>query len=338
MKYIWVLSDGKPGHYNQGLAVADALETLTTPATVDTIPLRVRSVGKYLLRGLLNRKWGRWILQHLFSPNVVTLFYDVNLPKGRPDIVVSSGKDTSMLNALLGLWYGAETLYVGHPKKLDNRLFTHVLTVLDLGFDNQIVLDVAPTRPYRGDLETFCNTYKLDPNARYWSLLIGGDGAGYRYTQKEIEALIVFVNATSDRVQWLVTTSRRTPEAFEAQMQQQMKAAVFVAYNQKPEKVIGGFLALSERVFVTEESASMVSEAVASGKPVVTLYPASYVAEDDYRRILEKFETSERAFERRSVLSLNEQIIFQEQRLAPVCSLADILKKRMHLSSHEGRE
>ncbi len=289
MKTIWVLSDGKPGHYNQSLAVAEALQTLT-PATVDTIPLRVRGMGKYLLRGLLNRKWGRWILKHLFSPNVVTLFYDVNLPAGRPDIVVSSGKDTSMLNALLGLWYGAKTLYVGNPKKLDNRLFTHVLTVLDLGFDNQIVLDVAPTRPYRGDLELFCNRYKLDPNARYWSLLIGGDGAGYHYTQKEIEALIAFVNATSNRVQWLVTTSRRTPEAFEVQMQQQMKAAVFVAYNQKPEKVIGGFLALSEQVFVTEESASMVSEAVASGKPVVTLYPTSYAAEEDYRRILEKFE------------------------------------------------
>ncbi len=289
MKHIWVLSDGKPGHYNQSLAVAGALETLT-PTTVTTIPLRVKSVGKYLLRGLLNRKWGRWMLKHLFSPNVATLFYDVNLPEGRPDIVVSSGKDTSMLNALLGLWYGSKTLYVGHPKKLDNKLFTHVVTVLDLGFDNQIVLDVAPTLPYRGDIEAFCNKYKLDPKARYWSLLIGGDGAGYHYTQKEIEALIKFVNGTADQVQWLITTSRRTPKAFEMQMQEQMKTAVFVAYNQKPEKVIGGFLALSERVFVTEESASMVSEAVASGKPVVTLYPASGAAEDDYRKILEKFE------------------------------------------------
>ena len=337
MKNIWVLSDGKPGHYNQSLAVAEALQTLT-PATVDTIPLRVRSVGKYLLRGLLNRKWGRWILKHLFSPSMTTLFYDVNLPKGIPDIIVSSGKDTSMLNALLGIWYGAKTLYVGHPKKLDNRLFTHVLTVLSLGFDNEIVLDVAPTLLYRGDIKAFCNKYKLDPKARYWSLLIGGDGAGYHYTQQEIDALIGFVNATSGQVQWLVTTSRRTPNDFEAQMQQQMKAAVFVAYNQKPEKVIGGFLTLSERVFVTEESASMVSEAVASGKAVVTLYPSSYSAEDNYCKILQKFETSEHAFERKAVLSLNKLMTFQEHIPSSESSLAEILKQRIDLVLHEGEE
>lgn len=337
MKNIWVLSDGKPGHYNQSLAVAEALQALT-PATVHTISLRVGKIGKYLLRGLLNRKWGRWILKRFFSFNAAILFYDVDLPEGIPDIIVSSGKDTSMLNALLGIWYGAKTLYIGHPKKLDNRLFTHVLTVLSLGFDNEIVLDVAPTLPYKGDFEEFCNKYKLDPNTRYWTLLIGGDGAGYRYTQQEIEALIAFVNATSEQIQWLVTTSRRTPEDFEVQMQKQMKTAVFVAYNQKPEKVIGGFLALSERVFVTEESASMVSEAVASGKPVVTLYPASYSSEEDYRKILRKFETSELAFERKAILSLNRQMTFQEHTTSFKNSLSEILKKRMYSVLNEGEQ
>jgi len=290
MKQIWVLSDGKPGHYNQSLAVAKALESLM-PATVHTVPVKVGKVGKYLLRGLLNRQWGRMLLKRFISSKAVTYFYDVKLPEGTPDIVVSSGKDTSMLNALLGICYGAKTLYVGHPKKLDNRLFTHVLTVLDLGFDNQIVLDVAPTLPYEGDIEAFCTQYGLDLDATYWSMLIGGDGAGYAYTSEEIDKLIAFVNATSERVQWLVTTSRRTPKAFEARMQAQMKTAVFVAYNQHPQKVIGGFLALSQRVFVTEESASMVSEAVASGKPVVTLVPRSYHADDDYCRILKTFES-----------------------------------------------
>lgn len=337
MKNIWVLSDGKPGHYNQSLAVAEALQTIE-PSVVHQISVKVGKVGKYLLRGLLNRKWGRWMLKHLFSPTAATLFYDVNLPEGKPDFIVSSGKDTSMLNAVLGIWYGAKMLYVGHPKKLDNRLFTHVLTVLSLGFDNEIVLDVAPTLPYKGDIEVFCRKYNIDPNARYWSLLIGGDGAGYHYTQQEIDALIEFVNATSEQVQWLVTTSRRTPNDFESQMQQQMKATVFVAYNQKPEKVIGGFLSISERVFVTEESASMVSEAVASGKPVVTLYPSSYSAEDDYGKILQKFETSEHTFERKAVLSLNRQMTFQEPIPSSKSSLTEILKKRVYSVVNEGEK
>jgi len=293
MKNIWVLSDGKPGHYNQSLAVAEAYQTIES-AAVHLITVKVGKVGKYLLRGLLNQKWGRWILKHLFPPRAATLFYDVDFPEGVPDIIVSSGKDTSMLNALLGIRYNAKTLYIGHPKKLDNRLFTHVLTLLDLGFDNQIVLDVAPTLLYKGDIDVFCRKYDLNPNARYWSLLIGGDGAGYHYTQKEIDALIAFVNATSHQVQWLVTTSRRTPADFEVQMKQQMKATVFVAYNQEPKKVIGGFLTLSEQVFVTEESASMVSEAIAAGKPVVTLYPKALKPDSNYKKILEKFEQNKR--------------------------------------------
>jgi len=77
-------------------------------------------------------------------------------------------------------------------------------------------------------------------------------------------------------------------------MKQQMKATVFVAYNQEPKKVIGGFLTLSEQVFVTEESASMVSEAIAAGKPVVTLYPKALKPDSNYKKILEKFEQNKR--------------------------------------------
>jgi mitochondrial fission protein ELM1 len=53
--------------------------------------------------------------------------------------------------------------------------------------------------------------------------------------------------------------------------------------------VIGAFLALSETVFVTEESASMVSEAVASGKSVVALKPQVNKSVNEYNQILEKF-------------------------------------------------
>jgi mitochondrial fission protein ELM1 len=238
---------------------------------------------------LLNHTAGQKWLQKVMNDKRIGWFYegyDVDLV---PDIVISSGKETSMLNALLGLCYGAKTLFIGNPKKLDHRLFTAVLTVLDLGFDNQIVLDVAPTLPYRGDLDAFCRENGLERNRRYYTLLIGGDGSGYRYTDEEYDALITYVNRTSKDVNWLVTTSRRTPSDVEKRMQAQMNAAMFVAYNQEPKKVIGAFLALSETVFVTEESASMVSEAVASGKSVVTLRPQVHKCVNGYNKILEKF-------------------------------------------------
>jgi len=293
MKRILVLSDGRPGHYNQSLAVADAVEEIES-AEVRVMEVKVKKSTKYLLRMMLNSNIGRKWLQQVMRPEMISWFYDGYVYEEKPDIVISSGKDTSMLNALLGLMYGVKTLFIGNPKKLDHRLFTAVLTLIDLGFDNQVVLDVAPTRRYRGDIETFCKEHRLDPHATYYTLLIGGDGSGYRYSEKEYEKLIDLVNHTKEDVKWLVTTSRRTPLEMEMQMQKKMNTAMFVAYNQKPQKVIGAFLALSDVVFVTEESASMVSEAVASGKKVVTLVPEVVVLDKNYGKILNKFEDEEK--------------------------------------------
>ena len=289
MKRIVVYSDGRPGHYNQSLAVAEALKALF-PSEIHYREIGTGRAKKYLLRMMLNRGLGRRVLKSLPAKRTLAWFYPEIAPDEVPDIVVSSGKETSLPNALTGLLYGSKTLFVGNPKKLDHRLFTYVLTVLDLGFDNQILLDVAPTLLYKGDIEAFCAEHGLDPALPYATLLIGGDGSGYRYTESEIDALITFVNATASEINWLVTTSRRTDEAFERKMQREMRAAMFVAYHEAPQKVVGPFLALSDIVYVTEESASMVSEAVASGKKVYSLVPNNASLPKDYRQIIQKFE------------------------------------------------
>jgi mitochondrial fission protein ELM1 len=153
---------------------------------------------------------------------------------------------------------------------------------------------VAPTRAYSGDIKAFMSKFHLAPEENYYALLIGGDGSGYRYDEEDIDRLIAFVNSSSDRIKWLVTTSRRTPEAFERKMEREMHTACFIAYHKDPQKVVAGFLALSKMIFVTQESASMVSEGVAAGKPVVTLVPKVADPEDNYRKILENFSSRKR--------------------------------------------
>jgi mitochondrial fission protein ELM1 len=291
MKKVLILSDKKVGHFNQTLAISNALNQIEHTQTT-TVTIKIKKVAKYLLRFLLNHAFGRALLKHKKSLSLMRFFYDIDRVINPSDIIISSGKDTSLLNAWLSLVYQSCSIYIGHPKKLDNRLFTAILTVLDLEFDNQIILDVAPTLPYSGDLDAFCKAHQLERNRRYYALLIGGDGSGYHYCEEEIDALISFVNRTASEIDWLVTTSRRTPVLFEQKMKQQMKTAMFVDYHTTPQKVVGAFLKLSEVVFVTEESASMVSEAVASQKPVVTLAPETQNPEKNYKKILKKFEDS----------------------------------------------
>ena len=286
MKKVLILSDGRPGHFNQSLAVAEAMKKLDA---VEVKYIEVKEFGKYFLRTFLNMELGKKLCESSYLLKFIHLFYEGYTWDKEPDMIISAGKDTSLLNALLTLTYGCKNFFIGHPKKLDHHLFTAVFTVLDLGFDNQIVLDVAPTLSYSGDLNEFTHRYSLDHQSEYYTLLIGGDGSGYQFEYEDIEQLITFVNTTGDKVKWLVTTSRRTPEAYEEKMEKEMRAECFIAFNKNPQKVVAGFLELSSAVFVTEESASMVSEGVASRKPVVTLVPKIHDADKSYSDILDKF-------------------------------------------------
>jgi len=326
MKRVLILSDGRPGHFNQSLAVAEAIKKLDA-VEIKYIDVKLKKFGKYFLRAFLNIGLGQKLSEGSYLLKFIHLFYEGYTWDKKPDIMISAGKDTSLLNALLALTYGSKNFFIGHPKKLDHHLFTAILTVLDLGYDNQIVLDVAPTLSYSGDLNEFVSRYGLDLQSEYYTLLIGGDGSGYQFDEEDIEQLISFVNTTADKVKWLVTTSRRTPVAYEEKMEKEMKAECFIAYHKNPQKVVAGFLELGSAVFVTEESASMVSEGVASRKPVVTLVPKIHDADRNYADILDKFQKEGRI--RREKMSLVHTKVLDPNLFIPLerTSIEEIAEK-----------
>jgi len=292
VKKILLLSDGRPGHYNQTIAAAEAISHID-PTETTLIEVKIKKNRKHLLRYLLNFALARkWLKNHL-SNQLIGFFYSGYNATISFDIIISAGKDTSLLNAMLALKYGSKNIFIGNPKKLDNKLFSAILTVLDLGLNNQIVLEVAPTKQSSSNLPAFCRAYNLDPQRTYWVLLIGGNGSGYTYDEQDFRRLANFVNSFDD-VDWLVTTSRRTPEACEAMLESTMNTRCFVPYHSKPDKVIPDFLQLGSVIFVTEDSASMISESIASGQPVFSMSPKHSNTDKNHLNILSKFEKSKR--------------------------------------------
>jgi len=88
-------------------------------------------------------------------------------------------------------------------------------------------------------------------------------------------------------------------------------------------------------VFVTEESASMVSEGVASRKPVVTLAPEYHVADKSYQKILQKFSTGKR-IQRVEISKLeNFEINVDDFNLLGLDSCGEISKKLKAYLSEE---
>ena len=290
--HIILIQDDKPGHYHQSEAIIEALKQLFDQVTIEVIDIKRRTkLSRTILRFMLNHF--SYFFKDAYTLKFLPFFYrTIALPKQRPDLIVSTGGDTANLNAWFALYYGSYNLYNGGPRGLHAELFTYVTTVLDLGVDNQIILDIAPTTIALAQKnKRLLDHFQLSTDKPCYVLLIGGDGSGYRYDRYDIDALIAGVNYLHQlhQAQWLVTTSRRTNKVFEAHMKQKMEAHYFVDFHRNPQKVVGDFLQLADVVFVTEESASMVSEAIASGKPVVTLSPRKVRTDSNYQAILRKY-------------------------------------------------
>jgi mitochondrial fission protein ELM1 len=83
--------------------------------------------------------------------------------------------------------------------------------------------------------------------------------------------------AAGECIRWLVSTSRRTGAAAERILRGSLDPAHLahtIWWSENPEKRLPALLGSAEAVFVTQDSVTMVTEALASGKPVVVVAPA----------------------------------------------------------------
>jgi mitochondrial fission protein ELM1 len=297
---ILVIKDDKPGHYNQTEGLVLLLKDIYPNSNIEYIDIEIKNkISRKILKYLLNRF--PKLFKDIKSFRYLKYFYKkFSIPKIKPDLIISTGGNTSNFNAWLSLAHGSKNLLNGALRGLKEELFTYVTTVIDLGYKNQIILDVAPNTITKEKLIEksieFSKLHNLDINQKYYSLLIGGDGAGYKYNDKFYDDLIDFVEKVykEKNIKWFITTSRRTPLEIENKLEEKLKdyCSYVVSYNKKEEKVLLPFFGLSEAIFVTEESSSMISEAISSGKNVFTLGNEYSNSDENYKKILNKFESN----------------------------------------------
>lgn len=106
---------------------------------------------------------------------------------------------------------------------------------------------------------------------RPWiGVLIGGANAAYRFGSHEARrmgtALAEAAKAAGGSL--LVTPSRRTGEKNLAQLREAIGTVPAFVWDGRGENPYFGMLGLADQIVVTSDSVNMVSEAVASGKPV----------------------------------------------------------------------
>ena len=282
---VWCLSDGKPGHYNQSKGL---LQTLGLGYTLQLEWLDMR----------LRFRWLRWLMRIMINRGVANQWlvnrHELTLPAGKPDLILSTGGNTSFLNAALASLLGCKNYYLGSLRGLNPERFTLVFTIEPVtGATNNIVMPLAPVPVDHEARRQASEALKKEHQGPLWTMLIGGSTREYRYAEEEWQALAAEMNrlAMAHGIRWLITTSRRTGEKIEQALQQALDAdhlAEAVWYAAQPRKVMTAYLGSAERIFCTEDSLSMLTEAVTSGKPVTSLYPASCQPAATYQAAIQR--------------------------------------------------
>ncbi len=302
-KRILILSDGRAGHVSTSRGMADLLASEGSVA-IDRLEIRLRTKAlRPILKWLVNASLACRLLAAM--PAWPRLFYR-GYTAGPADVVISAGGDTIYLNALLGRCKPCPNIFCGSLRGVRANLFDLIVHIRPSDLPNWIAMEVLPSSAEMGAAraaaDAFAQTHLSGTSPGYWSLLIGGDGSGYRFGAEDCVAILQRSAALAARhgKTLLVSTSRRTGKPAELAIHAWLAAhpaapvAYCVLYNHTPERVATAFMALSEWVFCTEDSLSMISESVLLRRPLVTLATAEARPAPDHQTLLKRLAANRR--------------------------------------------
>ncbi len=237
---VWHLTDGKPGHVNQALGLLRALERRVDLRALP-IPVRRSRLGAL----------SYWLWPG-FAPGR-------GLP--RPDLILAAGHKTHLAAVKARRVFGGKIVVLMGPQ-VPRYWF-------DLCFIPEHD-DVSPGEHVvatRGVLNTISPSSELDDHTGL--MLIGGPSKHHGWSNEQALAQLGEVLRADPAVQWTLTTSRRTPEAFESALHGLNAPNLrVVPYHQTGPEWVAQRLKRSGRVWVTEDSVSMVYEALTAGAAV----------------------------------------------------------------------
>ena len=282
-----LLSDGKPGHYNQSLGVIEQMPE----CKYHWIDVKFRSKQRDNLLRVFMRLFGRFrlprqlikaCLHMALQRDTLNEIYTVE-----PDFILSTGSSVAAPNLLIGQLFGVKTVTCRRPSPVGiyhfdlailprmywspRRNRTNVCKIL--GVPNRVRPEKLEMQ--RKELQTDLN---LSDQKRI-GVLIGGEDRYDTITETTAARLIKVLQrfATKWDNQLLLTTSRRTPIPVENLISKhllntQCCPILILAHGENSlTDPVGTIFALSDVIVVTEDSFSMVCEAASSGKQVIIL-------------------------------------------------------------------
>jgi len=245
----WVVTEGMAGTENQCIAVAEALG------------------GRFNIKRIsLRQPWK--MLSPLFGfEQSWSLSPSVEPPW--PDLVIASGRKSIAASRYIKKMSGGGTFTVQiQDPRVDPKHFGLVAVPHHdpTRGENVIVTDAAPNRITADRLKTESKAFpQFDVmSAPRVAVLIGGSSKAYTMNETVTNRLAAQLRDLDARL--MVTSSRRTGAKNEAILRQALPNAYF--YDGGGENPYFAMLHAADYILVTADSASMLSDACSTGKPV----------------------------------------------------------------------
>jgi len=299
MLRLLILSDGKPGHYKKSQAIAREIAEQRA-CRVEQVEIRMRlALWHNVLRPMFRRHrqlpdggWFRWC-------------YRCDSQPGETDLIISSGGKTAYANAWLAQQLGCANVFIGGTRGVHDAYFSRIVIHDDTRVgDPRFIRSLIPTDITAERLRASVSQYATCRDGqfldqRHWALLIGGNSGGYRYTNREWRWLIDALPILAERhgIRWLVTTSRRTPRAVEELLRSpELQSCIddLVIFRTDERRVYNAFLGKAEVIVCTEDSGTMLTEAAATGRPVLSVRPQTARTTAALKRLLDFYSSCDR--------------------------------------------
>jgi mitochondrial fission protein ELM1 len=291
MLNIWRFTDGKRGHENQSLGLAEALCRLTS-CHVETLPVS-----------------GGWL--NVFTWLAGRFPAGENLPK--PDLIIGAGHATHWPMLAARHAHGGKIAVLMKPS-LPLSWFDWVIAPAHDGLaesDSSLVTQGPINRIQPGSAQ----------NSGQSLMLVGGPSSEYGWSETALLKQVHLIALHKPEINWQLTTSRRTPPGFLDNLARLGLSNVkAVAHDAVATDWLPVQLAQSAQVWVTPDSASMVYEALSSGA-AVGCFELPYAKPGRVARGLEKLVRAGRLtafsdWERSGELRPNDQPLNEAGRCA----------------------
>ena len=260
MKKAFIISDGKPGHVNQSIAVAKILDY------------------EYDIQELNYKNCVCQFVSYLFDfLNIYTdILFNKKLLNDNYKIIISAGSSTYYINKFYSRKMKIPNIAVQLPRGYKLNFSKIICPKYDKPPKCNKILEtdanVSFSQPewFLSNINSFKNRHKITKKSI--GIIIGGNSSKAIILPNKLRKQIKKIfELTPDYEHW-ITTSRRTSLKIE-RIIDEFDFNFKLIYREDNFNPVPSFIHLCDYLFITSDSSSMISEAISSGKASVTIIP-----------------------------------------------------------------